>query len=79
MSEWKSIKEDGLPKVGDCLIVTIFDHCRNRRELRYPVYYLQHTYYDGYGFYFGDTSNLLMPEYSEVLAWQNIPDIYGGE
>ena len=39
--EWFSLKEDGLPKLGQAVIVTVFDHCRNRKELRYPVYYLR--------------------------------------
>ena len=36
MMEWKSIKEQK-PPIGEALIVTIYDGCRNRRELRYPV------------------------------------------
>lgn len=77
MSEWKSIK-DGLPPIGSPLIVTIFDSFRNRRELRYPVYYQKSIYSGDYGFYVNGT-DYLMPEYSEVLAWQEIPDVYEGE
>ena len=39
--KWKTIKDDGLPPVGSCLIVTIKNHgYGGRRELRYPVHYL---------------------------------------
>ena len=41
-NDWKSIEKDGLPPVGSCLIVTIKNHgYGGRRELRYPVHYLE--------------------------------------
>jgi DNA-directed RNA polymerase subunit RPC12/RpoP len=77
MSEWKDIKE-GPPPVGKVLIVTVYDHCRRRDELRYPVYYQQKTYEDGYGFYtFG--CEYLVPEVSEVIAWMPMPNVWDGE
>ena len=79
MSDWTSIK-DAPPPVGKCLIVTIHDSFRNRRELRYPVYYRQSFYSNGYGFYqYGAEESYLMPEYSEVLAWAEIPQVWEGE
>ena len=76
---WKSIKDDGLPPVGSCLIVTIKNHgYGGRRELRYPVHYLEKNYAPGYAFYMNGT-DILLPEYSEVVAWMPIPMPYEGE
>ena len=75
--EWKDIK-DGLPPLGSVLIVTVLDHCRGRKELRYPVYYLQNPYSDGYCFYINGCDPL-MPEISEVLAWMPMPNVWDGE
>lgn len=75
---WKSIKDDGLPPVGSCLIVTIKNHgYGGRRELRYPVHYLEKNYAPGYAFYMNST-DILLPEYSEVVAWMPIPMPYEG-
>lgn len=76
---WKSIKDDGLPPVGSCLIVTIKNHgYGGRRELRYPVHYLEKYYAPGYAFYMNGT-DILLPEYSEVVAWMHVPTPYEGE
>lgn len=76
---WKSVKDDGLPPVGSCLIVTIKNHgYGGRRELRYPVHYLEKNYAPGYAFYMNGT-DILLPEYSEVVAWMPIPMPYEGE
>lgn len=76
---WKSIKDDGLPPVGSCLIVTIKNHgYGGRRELRYPVHYLEKNYAPGCAFYMNGT-DILLPEYSEVVAWMPIPMPYEGE
>ena len=75
-SPWIPISEK-LPPLGSCIIVTIKDGFRNRRELRYPVWYIEHSYSEGYGFYHGD--DLLTPEYSPVLAWMPIPNVYEGK
>ena len=73
------IKDDGLPPVGSCLIVTIKNHgYGGRRELRYPVHYLEKNYAPGYAFYMNGT-DILLPEYSEVVAWMHIPMPYEGE
>jgi hypothetical protein len=70
----------GLPPIGEVLIVTIFDSFRQRNELRYPVYYRKSYYSDGYGFYqYGVEENILLPEFSEVLAWMPIPKMWKGE
>ena len=69
-----------IPPVGACLIVTIRDSFRNRRELRYPVEYRKSYYGVGYGFYqYGAEENILMPEYSEVLAWMEMPHVWEDE
>lgn len=74
---WNKLS-DGLPPIGYPLIVTIFDSCRNRRELRYPVYYQKGIYSGNYGFYVNGI-DYLMPEYSEVLTWMKVPNVYEGE
>jgi hypothetical protein len=77
--KWIPITEK-LPTPGSCVIVTIYDSFRNRRELRYPVTYRESYYTDSYGFYqYGTEENYLMPEYSEVIAWMPIPDVYDGD
>lgn len=59
MDKWKTIKDDGLPPVGSCLIVTIKNHgYGGRRELRYPVHYLEKNYAPGYAFYMNGTDIL---------------------
>ena len=76
--KWHDIK-DGLPPTGTALIVTIYDSIRNRRELRYPVTYRERFYAEGYGFYMlGHDDGILLPEYSQVLAWTEIPKPYEG-
>lgn len=73
--EWIQVT-DKLPPIGTTLIVTVQDSIRQRRELRYPVTYREHSYVKGYGFYVNG-SDLLMPEYSEVIAWMPLPEPYG--
>ena len=73
--KWKPIR-DSKPPIGECIIVTVKDHIRNQLELRYPVYYMEKTYERGYAFYFGDTSNPLLPDISEVIAWMPMPMPY---
>ena len=75
--KWIPIDEK-LPPLGACVICTVREHFRNQFELRYPVYYLQKTYENGYAFYFGDTSNPLLPDISEVVAWMPMPKPYEG-
>lgn len=71
--------DDGLPPLGTTLIVTIQDTLRQRRELRYPVYYRQSYYGNGYGFYqYGVEEHILLPEFSEVIAWTPLPEPYEG-
>lgn len=78
MYKWISIK-DGLPPIGAPLIVTIHDTMRQRRELRYPVYYRHSMYGSGYGFYqYGEAGSYLTPEYSPVLAWMKVPQVWDG-
>lgn len=76
---WTSIK-DSLPPVGEPLIVTIYNSIKNRRELKYPVFYRRSCYYNGYDFYeYGLKDNVpfvLLPEYSEVRAWMELPRPY---
>lgn len=75
---WKKVKTEGLPPIGVPLIVTIDDMVRMRRELRYPVVYRKSLFSDSYGFYDngGYEESLLTPEYSPVVAWMEIPEIY---
>ena len=77
-NNWVSINE-GLPPIGKALIVTIHDVLRQRRELRYPVHYRQSFYSDNYGFYqYGVEESILLPEFSEVIAWMELPMPYEG-
>lgn len=79
-THWKSIREDGLPPTDTMLIVTIYDSIHGRKELRYPVMYRKSSYCREYGFYeFGLEENKLSLQFSEVLAWIVIPDVYDGE
>lgn len=77
VNPFKPIKE-GLPQIGVPLIVTIYDSIRFRRELRYPVYYQKSLFCDEYGFYVNGT-DILLPEYSEVIAYMEIPNVYEGD
>jgi hypothetical protein len=72
---WIPISEK-LPPVGNCVIVTVKDHCRNQLELRYPVWYMEKIYGRGYAFYFGEIGNVLLPNVSEVIAWMPMPEPY---
>lgn len=72
-NKWVSIKE-GLPPLGTNVIVTVIEHYRRGIELRYPVYYMEHLYREGFGFYFGDSQ--LLPDVSEVVAWMPMPKPY---
>ena len=49
-----------------------------RRALRYPVIYREEMYDTGYGFY-ENGADVLLPEYSEVIAWQPLPEPYREE
>ncbi|MBV4450691.1 DUF551 domain-containing protein [Clostridium tyrobutyricum] len=73
--EWIQISEK-LPPVGTCIIATVKDHSRNQLELRYPVWYMEKCYEQGYAFYFGEIGNILLPDISEVIAWMPMPKPY---
>ena len=78
---WTAI-EDGLPPVGKPLIVTIQDHLQgNRKELRYPVYYEMDSMKLRYhwNFRFGEFVYELLQDVSEVIAWQELPQVYESE
>ena len=78
VGEWIPVSER-LPALGTWNIVTIKDHLRNgRRALRYPVIYMEKMYDTGYGFYENGT-DILLPEYSEIIAWQPLPESYREE
>lgn len=78
VGEWISI-DDRLPTLGTWNIVTIKNHLMGgRKELRYPVIYMEKMYDVGYGFYENGT-DILMPEYSEITAWQPLPEPWEGE
>lgn len=80
--EWKKIGVDGLPPIGQPLIVTIKDNSQGLpNQLRYPVYYVKDTIADRYSWkwIFGDMVSELIPSVSEVIAWKLLPDPYHGE
>lgn len=79
MYDWTPIGE-GKPPIGMPLIVTIYDSIRNRRELRYPVYYQKSMWNNNYCFcLFGNEEQILLPDYSRVIAWRYFPEIWEGE
>ena len=71
--KWIPISEK-LPPSGTKIIVTVIEHYRKELELRYPVYYMEHGYREGFGFYFGDSQ--LLSDVSEVVAWMPMPKPY---
>lgn len=76
---FNDIVEIGLPPVGKPLIVTIKDNLQGRpNELRYPVYYEKDSMKCGYhwSWRYGDFSYELVPDVSEVIAWQPLPEPY---
>lgn len=78
---WNDINEAGLPPVGQPLVVTIKDNLQGKpNELRYPVYYEKDSMKGGYrwSWRFGDFAYDLLPEVSEVIAWQPMPEVYKG-
>ena len=76
---FNDIVEIGLPPVGKPLIVTIKDNLQGRpNELRYPVYYEKDSMKGGYhwSWRYGDFAYELVPDVSEVIAWQPLPQPY---
>ena len=64
------------PPLGMALMVTVKNHlCGGKRELRYPVTYMERYYEKGYSFYMNGTE-ILLPDYSEVAAWMPLPKPY---
>ncbi len=81
MKEWIEITDKEKPPVGQPLIVTIKDNLQGMpNQLRYPVYYVKDTMRNLYcwKWLWGDMTYDLMPEASEVIAWQLLPEVYGG-
>lgn len=79
MIEWMPIGE-GVPPIGMPLIITIMDGYRHKRELRYPVYYQKSPYDGNYGFFVhGREDYEIDQEYSQILAWILMPEIWEGE
>lgn len=79
MKDWNEIVEKGLPPIGQPLIVTIKDNLQCMpNQLRYPVYYVKDTMKNQYSWkwLWGDMSYDLLPEVSEVVAWQPLPEPY---
>ena len=74
MNEWTTI-EKGLPPVGVPLIVSVVNRFeKNRKELRYPVYFEYHPFEQRWVWRIND--GYLLPEYSEVEAWMALPTVY---
>ena len=75
--EWKVIAVDGLPPIGQPLIVTVKDNFMGlSNQLRYPVYYGKDAITDRYSWKWilEDRVNELVPEVSEVIAWKLLPE-----
>ncbi len=70
---WIPIDNDK-PPLGIALMVTVKNHLDGgKRELRYPVTYMERYYEPGYSFYMNGTE-ILLPDYSEVIAWKPLPE-----
>lgn len=79
MNDWNEITEKGLPPIGQPLIVTIKGNLQGMpNQLRYPVYYVEDTMKNQYSWkwLWGDMSYDLLPEVSEVVAWQTLPKVF---
>lgn len=79
MNDWNEITEKGLPPAGQPLIVTIKDNLQGMpNQLRYPVYYVKDTMKNQYSWkwLYGDMAYDLLPEVSEVVAWQLMPETF---
>lgn len=77
---WNEVSKAN-PPIGEPLIVTIRDNLQGMpNQLRYPVYYvkdtMKHTYC--WKWLYGDMAYDLLPEVSEVIAWQHMPGIFDG-
>ncbi len=71
---WTPITE-ALPPVRIPLIVSIINHFNGEaRELRYPVYYIKEPFEGRWVWKFQD--GYLLPDYSEVVAWMELPKPY---
>ena len=90
MSEWKTTEDKytgywmdatkGIPLPGVPLIVTIWDSIHNKRELRYPVYYRKGNFDNEFNYYlYGNEDYQLTDEYSKVLAWSLLPEVWEGD
>lgn len=78
VDKWTPINNNK-PPLGTALIVTVKNRlCGGKRELRYPVTYMEKYYENGYGFYMNGTE-ILLPDYSEVIAWKPLPEPWEGE
>lgn len=78
---WTRITTDksNMPPVGQPLIVTIKDVLQGKpNELRYPVYYEKDPIRQSYhwSWRYGDLAYELLPDVSEVIAWQEMPGVY---
>ena len=72
-NKWISIKNDK-PPLGRALMVTVKNHlCGGKMKLRYPVTYMGRYYEKGYSFYMNGTE-ILLSDYSEVIAWMSLPE-----
>lgn len=70
----------GIPLPGVPLIVTVWDAIRNRKEIRYPVYYRKGNFDNEFGYYlYGNEDYRLDDELSKVLAWSLFPEVWEGD
>ena len=77
---WNKI-EDGLPKAGVPLIVTVKrpPDCGEPLQAVGPVYYMKSFRTGKWGWFeFGNVDAQIGPDYFEVIAWAEYPRPYGG-
>ena len=76
--KWNKIS-DGLPPIGEPLLVTVKDNLQGKsNELRYPVYYERSRNNNSFhwSWRYGDFDYELIPNVSEVIAWIELPMPY---
>lgn len=77
--EWNDITINGLPPLGQPLIVTVKDNLEGmQNQLRYPVYYVKDDMKNKkcWKWFYGDMVYDLRPDVSQVVAWKFMPEPY---
>lgn len=74
-ANWRSL-DTQKPPMGVKLVVSAINQNPYSRVILHPVYYMEHPYRHGRGFYFGSFDKPLLPEITRVTAWDYPPEPY---